>query len=233
MTLVLDDTPARERIRDQLDASFIVEAAAGTGKTTILIERLVNLLASGTAGRRGRDSGIDRIVAVTFTRKAAGELKLRLRQALERARQQEDDAERRANLEHAIEHLEEALIGTIHSFCADILRQRPVEAQIDPSFREIDEEETDDLFERAFRGWIEWRLEAMPEALRRALSRLAVQRSFDGSTPLERLRGAARSLLEWRDYPHAWSRRPFARAAQTTRADGTRPLMRLRLRFEP
>jgi len=211
MTLVLDDTPARERIRDQLDASFIVEAAAGTGKTTILIARLVNLLASGTAGRSGRDSGIDRIVAVTFTRKAAGELKLRLRQALERARQQEDDADRRASLEHAIEHLEEALIGTIHSFCADILRQRPVEAQIDPAFREIDEEETDDLFGRAFRGWIEWRLEEMPEALRRALSRLAVQRSFDGSTPLERLRGAARSLLEWRDYPHAWSRRPFAR----------------------
>ena len=53
----------------------------------------------------------------------------------------------------------------------------------------------------------------MPESLRRALSRLAVQRSFDGSTPLDRLRGAARSLLEWRDYPADWSRRPFAREA--------------------
>ncbi len=213
MTLVLDDGPARARIRAELQTSFIVEAAAGTGKTTILIARLVNLLASGTAGRRAGDSGIDRIVAVTFTRKAAGELKLRLRQALDIARQGEEEASRRAHLEHAIAHLEEALIGTIHSFCADILRQRPVEAQIDPAFREIDEEETADLFDRAFRAWVERRLEAMPEGLQRALSRLAVRRSPDGSTPLDQLRSEAAKLLDWRHYPESWSRRPFDRRA--------------------
>jgi ATP-dependent exoDNAse (exonuclease V) beta subunit len=213
MTLVLDDTPARERIRTELETSFVVEAAAGTGKTTILIARLVNLLASGAAGEDAGDSGIGRIVAVTFTRKAAGELKLRLRLALDTERQAEQDAARRGHLEHAIAHLEEALIGTIHSFCADILRQRPVEARIDPAFREIDEEETADLFNRAFRGWIETRLEAMPEGLRRALSRLAVRRAFDGSTPLDQLRDEAFKLLDWRHYPASWSRRPFDREA--------------------
>lgn len=216
MRVVVDDAEARARIRTELDDNFVVEAAAGTGKTTILVERLVNLLASGTIGRSDdpRDSGIDRVVAVTFTRKAAGELKLRLREALDRERLEESDPARAARLHDAIARLEEALIGTIHSFCADILRQRPVEAEIDPAFREIDEEETEELFGRAFQGWIEQRLEDMPEALRRSLSRLAVQRSFDGSTPLERLRGAARALLEWRDYPAPWTRRPFDRRAR-------------------
>ncbi len=213
MTLVVDDTSARERIRTELGTSFIVEAAAGTGKTTILIARLVNLLAEGVAGVARGDSGIDRIVAVTFTRKAAGELKLRLRQALDTARMEEEDSARRVNLEHAIAHLEEALIGTIHSFCADILRQRPVEARIDPAFREIDEEETADLFDRAFRGWVEQRLEDMPEGLRRALSRLSVRRAPDGQTPLDQLRNEAAKLLDWRHYPTDWRREPFDRDA--------------------
>src|SRR3990172_4729076 len=76
---LLDD-PARERIRHALDETLIVEAAAGTGKTTELVHRIVNVLAEGRAT-------IDRIVAVTFTEKAAGELKLRLRAGLEVARQ--------------------------------------------------------------------------------------------------------------------------------------------------
>ena len=66
------DELARQRIRTSLDESLIVEAAAGTGKTTELVRRIVNTLKTGKAR-------VDRIVAVTFTRKAAGELRLRLR----------------------------------------------------------------------------------------------------------------------------------------------------------
>jgi ATP-dependent helicase/nuclease subunit A len=67
----------RELIRTALDETLVVEAAAGTGKTTALVDRMVRVLASGRAEMSG-------LVAVTFTEKAAGELKLRLRQELER-----------------------------------------------------------------------------------------------------------------------------------------------------
>src|SRR6516162_8798301 len=73
------DADARKRIRESLDESLIVEAAAGTGKTTELVQRIVAIL------RTGRTT-VDRIVAVTFTRKAAGELRLRLRVELDKAR---------------------------------------------------------------------------------------------------------------------------------------------------
>src|SRR5271170_4138738 len=84
---------------------------------------------------------ISRIVAVTFTNKAAGELKLRLRQELDRARLTARTPVERSNIEHALEHLEEASIGTIHSFCAQILRERPVEAVVDPAFEELSEQQ--------------------------------------------------------------------------------------------
>ncbi len=205
MSSIDDDRAARERIRQDLTRSFLVEAAAGTGKTTILVARLVNALAAGAP--------IEAVVAVTFTRKAAGELKLRLRQELDRARASETDSDRRACLTDAIARLEEASVGTIHSFCAEILRQRPVEAKIDPAFGEIDNEQAASLYDRAFRWWIERRLGEMPEGLRRALSRLAVRPAFDGSTPMERLREAGQRLLEWRDYPAKWERRPYDRQA--------------------
>src|SRR5881398_1210614 len=108
------DAHARKRIRESLDESLIVEAAAGTGKTTELIHRIVAILRSGR-------TSVDRIVAVTFTRKAAGELRLRLRVELDSARgsaaNTNEDSNELRNLEDALARLEEARIGTIHSFC--------------------------------------------------------------------------------------------------------------------
>ncbi|MCP4658976.1 MAG: UvrD-helicase domain-containing protein, partial [bacterium] len=202
-----DDAAARERIETSLAESLIVEAAAGTGKTTELVRRLVAVLERGA-------TTVDRIVAVTFTRKAAGELKLRLRQELDRARGRSGDDDERKHLEQALARLEEAHIGTIHSFCADILRERPVEAGIDPAFSEIDEDEAARLYRRAFRTWIEHKLDEMPSGLERALSRLAGEPSFDGSSPLDRLCEAGRSLVDWRDFPAGWRREPFAREAE-------------------
>src|SRR5215469_1079869 len=108
---VLADQKARDLISNELDTTLIVEAAAGTGKTTELINRIISILGSGR-------TTVDRIVAVTFTDKAAGELKLRLREELENARSTADlDLVRRQNLEEGLAHLEEARAGTIHSFC--------------------------------------------------------------------------------------------------------------------
>src|SRR6185312_6644676 len=113
---------ARDLIRTALDRTLVVEAAAGTGKTSELVERIIAVVRAGK-------TTINCIAGVTFTEKAAGERKLRLRSELENARRAETDNTVRNHLEHALSHLEEARLSTIHSFCGDLLRERPVEAR--------------------------------------------------------------------------------------------------------
>ena len=211
----LVDADARQRIRASLDESLFIEAAAGTGKTTELVARIVNLVASGRAR-------VDQILAVTFTEQAAGELKLRLRQELERERQRQDasaspDAPKSEALDHAIAHLEEAQVSTIHGFCADLLHERPVEAAVDPRFDVLPEVEAKRMFTQAFDLWLEQTLVDPPEGVRRALRRRPAGGRFDtdaadpGRGPTDRLRQAARRLAEWRDFPAAYRRESFPR----------------------
>jgi len=134
------DQRARDRIVEDLDTTFLVEAGAGSGKTKSLVDRMIALLASGRAE-------IDTLAAVTFTRKAAAELRGRFQVALEQARLAEKDASVRVRLGDALTGLERSFIGTIHSFCARLLRERPVEAGIDPDFRELEEHEDRALLE--------------------------------------------------------------------------------------
>ena len=79
MPTLISDADARRAIAEDLDDTLVVEAAAGTGKTTELVNRILRVLATGRAA-------MGEIVAVTFTEKAAGELKLRLREKLEQDR---------------------------------------------------------------------------------------------------------------------------------------------------
>ncbi|MBI3925668.1 MAG: UvrD-helicase domain-containing protein [Armatimonadetes bacterium] len=204
------DEPAREAIRTCLDQSLVVEAAAGTGKTTALVGRLVALLAEGRAT-------VDRVAAVTFTTRAAGELKLRLRTRLEEARRVRPPGDEvRNRLEQALAHLEEARIHTIHGFCCEILRERPVEARVDPYFQTLTEGEARRLYEEAFSLWFQERLDDPPEGVRRSLRR-SVDR-FDES-PIERLRQAGWELVGWRDYDRPWRRVPFARREELQRIE--------------
>jgi len=144
------DQAARDRIGRDLGTTFLVEAGAGSGKTKSLVDRMIALLAEGRAG-------IDTLAAVTFTRKAAAELRGRFQVALERRRLDEKDPAVRARLDAALTGLERAFIGTIHSFCSRILRERPVEAGIDPEFRELEEHEDRVLLERS---WDEYQAKA-------------------------------------------------------------------------
>jgi ATP-dependent exoDNAse (exonuclease V) beta subunit len=198
----LVDAAERERIRSSLDETLIVEAAAGTGKTSELVARLVNVLAEG----RG---SVQSIAALTFTEKAAGELKLRLRAGLEVARERAPGGSAaRARLDDAIAHLEEARVSTIHGFCNDLLHDRPVEARVDPGFEVLAEPDAEALYGRAFDGWLGEKLEDPPEGIRRALRR----RAFDGD-PVDRLRTAGWQLAGWRDFRAPWQRPAFDRAA--------------------
>ena len=193
------DSAARHRILTDFSTTLFVEAAAGTGKTTVLIGRIVALVREGV-------STLDRIVAVTFTEKAAGEMKLRLRTEIERARQ-DAAAEERERLERALSELELARVGTIHAFCGDLLRERPVQAGIDPLFEVAAKDEAEGLADQAFESWFQAALADPPEGVRRILRRRA-----KGQQPREMLRGALGSLIEHRDFPTPWRRDPFDRS---------------------
>ena len=190
----MKDEAARERIRNDFGATLVVEAAAGTGKTTELVRRIAGLLRSGRAE-------LGRIVAVTFTDKAAGEMKLRLRAQLERERHEAADEEL-ARLDAALEALETAHIGTIHAFCLDLLRERPVQAGVDPAFEIVADNMA--LLERAFDGWYQRKLNDPPEALSRVL---AQRRWGRGSSPRDMLLFAVAQLVERRDFDAPWRRR--------------------------
>src|SRR5437763_11502828 len=165
----------------------VVEASAGTGKTWTLVERIVQVVGAGTP--------VDRIVAVTFTHAAAGNMKLRVRQEMERA-----------GLHAAARELDRAFIGTIHAFCAQLLRRRPVEARVDPVFQELAQPDALRVFGRVFRRWIERKLMTPSPAISRAFARLAWSED-----PLHQLRKAAWDLTEWRDCDAPWERRSFDR----------------------
>jgi ATP-dependent exoDNAse (exonuclease V) beta subunit len=188
-----------------LDQSCVVEASAGTGKTTALVGRIVEAIAAGTA--------VEKIVAVTFTHAAAGNMKLRVRHELEQRRACELDPEMRRRLADAARSLDRAFIGTIHAFCAQLLRRRPVEAGVDPVFEELAQPDALRVFAAVFQRWIEQRLASPSPALIRALARLSWREERDGAEPLDALRYAAWSLAEWRDFDAPWDKRGFDRDA--------------------
>jgi ATP-dependent helicase/nuclease subunit A len=199
----------RDLIGTELDRTLIVEAAAGTGKTTELVKRIVAVIAHKRAT-------IDQIVAVTFSEKAAGELKLRLRVELERAREgQTPGSEAARLLDDAVHDFEESHVSTIHGFCAELLRERPVEARVDPAFAVLTDTQAARIFSEAFTSWLHAQLANPQEGVRRSLRR-PLKRQFgdepeDG--PIERLRAAANSLREWRDHPAPWRRPAYDRTS--------------------
>ncbi len=194
------DEADREVVRADVASTVVVEAAAGTGKTTELVARIVATLTAGV--------DVGRIAVVTFTEKAAGEVKLRLRAELERARLAATAGEPGARaLQDAVLRLEEARIGTIHAFCADLLRERPIEAGIDPAFDGLAEDEAEDLFAIAFDAWFEHAIDPPSPALRRALRRRG------GEGPVAALRAAARDLARHADLDAPWTRATWDRAS--------------------
>ena len=201
----ISDQAVRDRIRDDLGVTLVIEAAAGTGKTTALVNRIVSVIGSG----RGE---LARIVAVTFTEKAAGELKLRLRGEIERARHNTELlSDARLRFDEALKQLEEARIGTIHSFCADLLRERPVEARVDPMFEVAPEDVAGEMFDAAFDRWFERVLDNPGEGMRRLLRRRDLS---ERTGPRAIARHAALELLNWRDFDSPWRHSPFERDAE-------------------
>ena len=150
------DRESRLRIHQELLENILVEAGAGSGKTQMLAERMAAGVAAGVYQ-------VEHMAAVTFTRKAASELRGRFHLALEREMAMAcavtpggppPDLERIARLRSALSNLERFFAGTIHSFCARLLRERPVESGVSPGFTELDEVQDLELRQRAWREFI-------------------------------------------------------------------------------
>jgi ATP-dependent helicase/nuclease subunit A len=141
------DADVREEIRTSLDATLMVEAGAGTGKTTVLVERIVELL-------RRSPYGVDEIAVMTFTEAAAAELAARVREGLEDAMHANTDEQESGRLRTALAGLHRARIETIHAFAMNLLRERPVEARLDPQFEVLDPLAARLAFNRSYEAWL-------------------------------------------------------------------------------
>lgn len=202
---LIPDRRARDLAETTFDRNVVVVAGAGTGKTTLLVNRLVHLLV-----KHPHPVTVTEIVALTFTNKAATEMKVRLRERLTVLAQPESDTARArdggavsaadlcaryglsteevaSRASAALRDLEKGQIGTLHSFAAHLLRLYPLEGGVDPAFQEDDGLRFDEHFTAVWDVWVD-------RELSRLGSRHHVWREVLSFTTLEELRGLTRAL---------------------------------------
>jgi len=175
--------------------NVLVRAGAGAGKTEVLAQRFVALLAGDIGARAPLEP--ERIAAITFTEKATADMRRRIAETLDDKIAHKADGTRRKALLRARRTLGLARISTIHAFCARLLREYPIEARVDPAFDVLDEYASQTFLESASR-------ELIADAVRakdRGAYRLVRARGLYGTTHREgaleivvRLVGAAARL---------------------------------------
>ncbi len=156
MTPEEKDTLSREKIVSEIDKNFFVEAGAGSGKTTMLVNRMVAMVEAGIP--------IERICAITFTKAAAGEFYDRFQKALSRRSLlrpengvegyagdlQPSTPEKRARCEAALQNIDLCFMGTIDAFCARVLAEHPFEAGIPSDSRISSPEEVETIYRQQY-----------------------------------------------------------------------------------
>lgn len=208
--MTLSDQAARDSIARDLDVTMMVEAAAGTGKTTSLVTRAVQWIRTGRCP-------VSSLAAITFTVKGAAQLRERLQEGLEQQASgfgPRATDEELANVRTAIENLDRAFIGTTHAFCARMLRERPVESSIDPDFEELDEIETPLMTAEFWSRWYEQQAIAGSPQLRAVA---------DAGVKSKLLRDAFFRLVEYADVEIVTS--PCARPDLQAAVDGVRTFL--------
>lgn len=150
------------------DRSVVVSAGAGSGKTQVLAERFVHLVCTGKAG-------VDEILTITYTRKAAREMKERIVRLLERVGKSD-----------ASWLVENAYISTIDSLCARLIRENPFESTLDPFFEQLSEHDAERQFYHAFDRVVD-RHSVQPDSAIGKLLREAFGRMRFGSDPHDAL----------------------------------------------
>ncbi|MBI3966854.1 MAG: UvrD-helicase domain-containing protein [Chloroflexi bacterium] len=182
------DAEARVRVREDISNCLCVEAGAGAGKTTLLVDRVAGLIERGHAR-------VDELVVITFTEKAAAELRTRLRFRLEE-RASSATGVTRERVETALSAFDAAAIETIHAFAGRLLRTRPLEAGLAPELVQLDELTQKLGLDAAWSEWLAGELARGVPPLREALN---------VGIGLKQLGEFAAVLHEQRDlYPFAW-----------------------------
>jgi ATP-dependent helicase/nuclease subunit A len=141
------------------DSHISLTANAGSGKTFVLSKRYIEIALAD-------DASLRRIAAITFTDKAAGELYKKIAEQVEERLSQAADENLVKKLEKIRRNLVSANISTIHSFCIDILREHPVEAELDANFTPIDQQTSDEMIELSVEELIKEELKKDEENLK-------------------------------------------------------------------
>ncbi|MDE2743770.1 MAG: UvrD-helicase domain-containing protein [Gemmatimonadota bacterium] len=141
-------TPVQRMALDS-QRNIAVTASAGAGKTATLVERYIELL------RQHPEIGVRQVLAITFTQKAAAEMRERIARRLADALDQELPEPERQRLRQIREDLPAARISTIHAFCAALLREYPIEADVDPAFAVLEGVDAAQLRHQAARQTLE------------------------------------------------------------------------------
>src|SRR3954464_6196929 len=181
------DTAAREFARDPAN-NVVLEASAGTGKTSVLVSRYVNLLT------RGVDPA--NILAITFTRKAAAEMRERIIRDLRRAAAQSSFD--RARWTGIRDRPADIQISTIDAFCLSLLREFPLEADLDPGFGMADETEVPRIVDQSLDASLATfvaRAKREPD-IALVLAQLGLNRTREGLAYLLQRRLVARDVLD-------------------------------------
>ena len=147
--MTASDQDERQRISGRLDLNLFVEAGAGTGKTSVLVERLFNAVKTG-------DTAIGEIAAITFTEDAASELIQRIRSRFEREMIEGNPSpEERDRLRDALRDIDFAAIQTIHGFARSMLSELPLNAGLPLILDVMDDAEARLSFDGAWDSWLE------------------------------------------------------------------------------
>ena len=194
MTLKLTDEQQLAIAKKQ--GRICVSAGAGSGKTRVLVERIASLLEERRATPR-------QLLAVTFTNKAAGEMKERLRGKVEEKIQQVDSLTERKFWETMLDELPLAVIGTIHGFCGKVLRSHPVESGFDPTFRVADEAQATLLVKQAITSVMEKALRDKETAVMQLCAAFGLSSVYRRVTALwkERQRLPVQ-MMEWGEWSY-------------------------------
>ena len=162
---MLEYTEAQKSAIYSLDCNTVVSAGAGSGKTRVLVERFLHMISPQLAKPQGQTVLAQEILAITFTRKAATEMRERIRQELEE--KQATDTDYQEYWQRQLVSLDRAQISTIHSFCNNLLKANPVECNLDPEFILGEDSENDEFLAENVREFLRRELKKGSEAASR------------------------------------------------------------------
>ena len=182
------DLAVRNRAAQAIDRNIFLDAGAGCGKTQALTARYLSLLRA--------DVPVGDIVAVTFTNKAARDMKARLRRECEKEALAADDAETAAVWQRRARKLENAPISTIHAFCSSLLRRYALRAGLDPGFAVMDEVQHSLLLQQTLRRSLLDRLDADEASAALAVAALGLQGALAAVGKLVRSREERQAELD-------------------------------------